>query len=249
MSKKPTLFITGNSSGLGRGLTEAYLERGWEVYGCSRRGCDIEHEALHDVRCDLADFEAVPASLEKLLGSVDQLDLVILNAGMIGEIKEMHDTSLAEIREVMDINVWSNKVILDWLHQWGRPVEQIMLVSSGASVLGNKGWGSYALSKSAVNMLARLYSHEFPETHISAVAPGLIDSAMMDYLCEEPDPDRFPAMERIRGARGTDVMPKPREAAERVAEAMPAFREFDSGSFIDIRQIQDPEQYEALMKG
>ncbi len=246
--KAEQVLVTGNSSGLGRGFTERFLEDGAEVFGCSRRGCAIDHPRLHDTRCDLADFAAIGPALDGLLADAEGLDRVILNAGIIGEIREMTETPLEDIRRVMDINVWANKVILDWLHAWGRPVKQVVLISSGASVLGNKGWGSYALSKSAVNMLARLYSHELTETHVSAVAPGLIDSAMMDYLCVEPDPERFPAMQRIREARGTATMPGPREAADRVLEALPGIREFPSGSFVDIRQILAPEEYRSLME-
>ncbi|MFO7594139.1 MAG: hypothetical protein R6X15_08870 [Pseudomonadota bacterium] len=50
------IFITGNSSGLGRGFSEYGLENGRQVYGCSRRGCVLD--AVHDVQCDLADFES-----------------------------------------------------------------------------------------------------------------------------------------------------------------------------------------------
>jgi NAD(P)-dependent dehydrogenase (short-subunit alcohol dehydrogenase family) len=46
----PKVFITGNSSGLGRGLSDACLDRGWEVYGLSRRGAGREHVRLRDVR-------------------------------------------------------------------------------------------------------------------------------------------------------------------------------------------------------
>ena len=239
------IFITGNSSGLGRGFSEYALENGWEVYGCSRRGCDLN--GVHDVQCDLADFDAVPPALDVLLGGVARLDLVILNAGILGEIKPMHETSLAELQRIMDINVWSNKVVLDWLLDAGIEVGQIVAISSGAAVLGNKGWSGYALSKASLNMLLRLYAHEFPKTHVSAIAPGLIDSSMMDYLCVEPDPEEYPALGRIREARGTEVMPKPRQAAEKVMGVVPALRDFESGSFVDIRQIIAPEEYEALM--
>ncbi len=241
------LFVTGNSSGLGWGLTEAYLARGRRVYGCSRRGCDLKGE-LRDVRCDLSDLDAIGSALGQLLADAERLELVILNAGILGEIRELSSTSLEEIRRVMDVNVWSNKVIMDWLHGWGRPVEQVVMISSGASVLGNKGWGAYALSKAALNMLAKLYAHEFPNTHIAAIAPGLIDTAMMDYLCGEVDAGAFPAMQRIRQARGTEVMPAPRPAAERLAEAIPSLRDYASGSYVDIRQILAPEEYEQLLR-
>jgi hypothetical protein len=46
----PNVFITGNSSGLGKGLSDACLDRGWEVYGLSRRGAGLKHARLRDVR-------------------------------------------------------------------------------------------------------------------------------------------------------------------------------------------------------
>lgn len=244
--KAGQLFITGNSSGLGRGLTEAYLERGWRVYGCSRRGCDLGGD-LTNVHVDLASFAAVPTALAQLLDGVERLDLVILNAGAVGEIRELTRTPLEEIRQLMDINTWANKVIMDWLHGSGVDIEQIVMVSSGAAVLGNKGWGGYALSKAALNMLARLYSHEFTTTHITAIAPGLIDTAMMDHLCNEVDTAGFPALERIRKARGTAAMPDPRTAAERLTGAFDRLRDYPSGSYVDIRRIVAPGEYEELL--
>ena len=233
----PTAFITGNSTGLGLGLTRALLARGWAVRGTSRRGCPATHPRLADARADLADFAALPAVLDRLLDGTGRLDLVILNAGILGEIRDLHETSLEDVRRIMDVNLWANKVIMDWLHASGIPVTQVVMMSSGAAVNGNRGWGGYALSKAALNMLARLYAHELPATHISAIAPGLIDSAMMDYLCEVPDPARFTALGRLRAARGTEDMPAPDEAAERVLGSLPRLLAHPSGSFVDIRRL------------
>lgn len=248
MTRTPRhLFITGNSAGLGRALAQAYLGRGWRVYGCSRRGCDLTGD-LRDAKCDLAHPDAIPPVLTSLLDGVPRLDLVILNAGVLGEIALLTQTPLAEIQRVMDVNVWANKVIMDWLHAWGRPIDQVVMISSGASVLGNKGWGAYALSKATLNMLARLYAHEFADTHISAIAPGLIDTSMMDYLCGDVDPQAFPALGRIRQARGTDAMPDPGAAAERIIGVLPELKAFESGSYVDIRQILVPDEYAQLMQ-
>ncbi len=242
------VFITGNSSGVGRGLSDACLDRGWEVYGVSRRGAGREHARLRDVRCDLSDLEAIPSALDDLLGDVDALDLVLLNAGILGEIQAMTDVSLDDLRAIMEVNVWANKVILDWLHERELPVRQIVAISSGAGVVGNRGWAGYALSKAALNMLIRLYSHELPGTHLSALAPGLVDSEMMDYLCVEPDPGEFPTLERIRQARGTEKMPGPREAAERILEVLPEVLSNPSGDYVDLRQMLAPEEYEELLR-
>ena len=240
------LLITGNSSGLGYALTRHYLDQNWRVYGCSRRGCDGLGGFLGDMRCDLTDLEAIPLCLEELLGAAEKLDLVILNAGILGEIRDISETSLPDIRRIMDINVWSNKLILDWLIHSGPDVAQIIMISSGASVLGNRGWGGYALSKSALNMLAKLYAHEMPGTHIVSLAPGLIDSDMMTYLCEEADAVRFPALKRLREARGSEAMQTPAEAAGNIASVVEELRGFESGSFVDIRQILAPDLYASL---
>jgi NAD(P)-dependent dehydrogenase (short-subunit alcohol dehydrogenase family) len=95
-------------------------------------------------------------------------------------------------------------------------------------------------------MLAKLYAHEMPDTHIVSLAPGLIDSDMMTYLCEQADADKFPALERLRKARGSEAMQTPAEAAENIASVVKELRRFESGSFIDIRQILAPDLYASL---
>lgn len=234
-----TVLITGNSSGLGRGLTEVYLEKGWEVYGVSRRGCSGLPGKLKDIHCDLTDFDAVPLAMETLLMGIGHLDVVFLNAGILGRMQDMADSRLEDIRQVMDANVWSNKVLLDWLLKSGIRIDQIVLISSGAAVNGNRGWGAYSISKAALNMLTQLYAHEFHHTHLSALAPGLVDTAMQDVLCDpaQVDADRFPSVTRLRAARHSTDMPQPRQAAQLIIDALPQLKQLASGSFADIRSI------------
>jgi len=242
-----TAFVTGTSSGLGRGLAEYLLGLGWVVYGCSRRGCDLP--GIHDRMIDLTDQQAVPDGLNDLLAGAEGLDLVVLNAGVLGDIRDLVDTPVDDLKRVMETNVWSNKLVMDWLHGWGRPLAQIVMISSGAAVLGNRGWGGYALSKATLNMLAKLYANEFERTHVSALAPGIIDTAMMDYLCEQADADRFPALGRLRQARATGQMPDPLGAAARIVSVLPDLREWPSGSFVDVREILEPEEYARIFNG
>ena len=239
-----TAFVTGTSSGLGHGLAEYLGQHNWRVYGCSRRGCDLPK--VRDCLCDLTDYARLPAALNALLADAASLDLVILNAGILGEIRRLTATPLDDLKAVMEVNVWANKAVLDWLSAWGKPIHQIVMISSGAAVLGNKGWGGYALSKAALNMLARLYAHELPQTHIAAVAPGIIDTAMMAHLCEQADVEAFPALQRLRQARGTAAMPGPLRAAERLISVLPRLRDRPSGSFLDVREFLDPVAYAQL---
>ncbi len=234
-----TVFITGNSSGIGRALTERYLASGWKVCGLSRRGYGAAGPKLKDVRCDLADLDSIPQALDHLLSGIRRLELVILNAGVLGQIRDLSDTPLTDLRRVMDINVWANKVILDYLLRTEMGIGQIVMISSGAAVNGNRGWGSYSLSKATLNMLAKLYAYEFPDTHITALAPGLVDTAMQDYLCdnEKVDAQCYPSVVKLRRARGTQAMPTPDEAAVQISARLPELLDHPSGAFLDIRSM------------
>ncbi len=231
------ILITGVSSGLGRGLAEAYLDRGDHVYGCSRRVPDdlVEKGMRHQV-IDLTDAEAGPAALRELVAGVDPWRSVYLNAGRLGEIRDMKDTPLEDLRLTMEINVWSNKWILDGLFE-SATVREVIAISSGASVSGSRGWNGYSVSKAALNMFVKLYAGERPETHFTALAPGLVDSGMQDYLTSLPPDDRFAPLEILREAKGTDKMPDGRTCAEKIIASLPKIREGESGGYADIRKL------------
>ena len=230
-------LVTGNSSGLGLGFTRVLLQQGAQVYGMSRRGCP-EAGVAGDAQVDLADFDATARAINTLLDGVESLDLVILNAGLLGHMQRMQDAPMEELRRLMDVNAFANKVILDTLLRREIRVGQIVAMSSGASVSGHAGWSGYSLSKAALNMMMQLYAHEFPgQTLINSLAPGLIDTTMQDYLCAEPDAEAFPTLQRLRAARGTEDMPDPETAAAKILEVLPQLRNTTRGSFVDIRQL------------
>jgi len=233
-------LITGNSSGLGRAFSESLLQQGGEVYGFSRRGCDITHSNLHDARIDMGDLDQLHAGLSRLLEGVTHLDCVILNAGILGEIEPMQSLDIQRLKKLMDINVWSNKLLLDYLFAQSVRVDQVVAISSGAAVNGNKGWGAYSLSKATLNMLIKLYAAEVPDTHFISLAPGLVDTRMQDYLCDpqQVDEQSFPSVKKLRAARGTEAMPTAQAAAKNMLAGLPRFKnELASGSFVDMRSL------------
>jgi len=235
---KRNILITGVSSGLGYGLAKVYLELGANVYGCSRR-CpqDLVEQGLHFQSIDLADELTGTRALEQLIGSIQQLDLVILNAGKLGQIRDMAETPLADLRETMEINVWANKWILDTLFCASRQVKQVIAISSGASLSGSRGWNGYSVSKAALNMLVKLYAGEQLKTHFTSLAPGLIDSAMQDYLTNLPADDRYTPLEILKAAKGTERMPDGETCARKIIDALPVLLEKDSGGYVDIRKL------------
>ena len=232
------VFITGVSSGLGYGLSKLFLEGGPEVYGCSRRVPEeLLEKGMSFVPVDLAAGENGSGAVQQLLEKAGSLDLVILNAAKLGQIRDMADTPLCDLRETMEINVFSNKWLLDVLFSGGRRVEQVVAISSGASQSGSRGWNGYSLSKAALNMLIKLYAGEYRETHFCSLAPGLIDTAMQDYLTGLPADARYAPLQVLKDAKGTDQMPDGESCARRLISLFPDLMDLPSGDYADIRRL------------
>lgn len=233
-----TILITGVSSGLGHGLAECYLQTGATVYGCSRREPkDLVKAGLKFTPVNLEDEGIGRPAFESLITVVPHFDIVVLNAGKLGEIRDMGDSPLEDLRETMEINVWANKWILDTLFAGGRSIKQVVGISSGASLSGSRGWNGYSLSKAALNMLMKLYAGERPDTHFSALAPGLVDTAMQDYLTNLPEDERYAPLEILKAAKGTEKMPDGETCAKMLIEAFPKLLERESGEYADIRKM------------
>ena len=72
---------------------------------------------------DLAETDRIRDGIREFLGATERLDLVLLNAGVLAQIKDLRDTSLEEISVVMNVNVWANKLIYDTLLEMQIQVE------------------------------------------------------------------------------------------------------------------------------
>ncbi len=233
------ILITGTGKGLGSGLALHYLEKEHTVYGISRqRNKKLEnYKEFHFLAQDLSEFEEMKESIPDFLKETKELDLAVLNAGILPEIKDLKDCSLEDIKRVMDINVWSNKILIDLLFENLEKITQIAAVSSGASVYGSRGWNSYSISKAALNMLIKIYSKEHENTHFCSIAPGLIDTNMQDYIYSRPDDPRFESLYKLKEAKRTGEMPTIDEAARTLAKSLEISLSEESGSFLDVREM------------
>ena len=234
-----TIFITGIHTGLGKALTQAFLDAGADVFAVSRRRpADLNNsDRLRFCALDLSETDQIRDRIKEFLRTTKQLDLVLLNAGMLAEIKDLSDTSLAEIAAVMDVNVWANKVIYDSMRELHIANSQLVAISSGAAFNGSGGWGAYSMSKSALNLMFRVYAHENPDTHFACLAPGLVHTRMLDRVCSLDVDERYPAVGRIKSALGTDRMQTPSQAATRLMDTFPQLLEYPTGAYVDIREM------------
>ncbi len=234
------IFLTGVSSGIGHALAGAYLDQGAQVFGTSRRTPQdlLKRSGFSFESLDLLNAPAVEPTLKRLLAEVDRLELAILNAGILGQFGDLQEADFDDLRATMQVNVWANQLILNALSAQKLVIDQVVAISSGASLNGNRGWSGYAISKAALNMLMKLHAQEKTSTHFCALAPGLIETAMQDQLQALPDDQRYPSLQRLRSRRGTSEMPNPRAAAEKL---IPIFaqlpRSVTSGDYADIRQL------------
>ncbi len=232
------VLITGTSSGIGNGLAKEYLKRGAHVWGISRhQPLNLMTENYHHLELDLCDYEKGEKLLPSFLSAVNHFDIVILNAGVLGDIKWMKEIPLEAMKQVMEVNVWSNKFLLDWLFAANKSITQVLGISSGASLRSTPGWGAYSLSKAGLNMLMNIYAKEQSQTHFTAFAPGLVDTKIQDHIWSIKEVDKYPTIKRIQDARYTNTMPTPDIAAPMLIEGFEKCLRLDNGSFIDVRNM------------
>jgi len=228
------IFITGVGSGLGLALAKKYLEIGERVYAVGR---DLPPQLdaypnFFFFPYDLWETFTLKAQISEFVSN-HHFDIAILNAGILGEIKTLKETTVEAIRMVMDVNVWANKELIDTLDEFST-VKQIVGFSSGAAVNGSKGWGAYSLSKSSLNMLINVYAKELPHIHFTALAPGVIRTPMVEHILEEVDRSTYPSAQRL--AEGPILSPE--QAALNLISVFDKLLGYESGSFIDIRSME-----------
>jgi benzil reductase ((S)-benzoin forming) len=230
-----SFFITGASRGLGKAFVEYYLQAGHDVYalGQSQQEVYYAYEAV-----DIADTKALEDALTTLLDGVEHLDMMVLNAGILGRIQDISSCELERLKHEMDVNMWANKVILDFVISQGITVKQVIAISSGASVNGSLGWNGYSLSKAALNMLMKLYASEMKNTHLCALAPGLVKTDMLTGILEgEHDTKKYTSVQSLRDSDAAGQVYSPEVVVQSIFDKMAQILECESGSFVDIRNI------------
>lgn len=229
--KKKSVLITGCSSGLGLALCKVYLKKGYTVYGIARNNPKIKNKDFIFKKCDLSKIDTIKSKLKPFFKTLPKLQFVYLNAGTLGPIQSMQKLTSKEIQKTLDLNVFANKELLDMLCQ--HQVKHIIAISSGAAVNGSFGWGGYSLSKASLNMLINLYAKEMLDTHLLAIAPGVIETPMTDIIRFELDDTQFPSAKILKNG----IIQTPKEAAKKLFQLNNQLKNFSSGDFIDIRKI------------
>lgn len=236
------VLITGTSSGIGYALAKEFLENGATVYGISYRlNRNLnKYSCYHHLAHDMEDHTGLQEKMNTFLSDIKTLDLVILNGGIKPDISGISKTSVDEITKVMKINVWANKVIIDTLLETMTGLYQVVAISSGSFINNIAGWNAYTLSKSMLSALMKLYSSEVPDTHFSAIAPGVFYTELEETVSDSFDYKEYPLPSKLKNIKAKDQLTEPEYAANYLVEAMGIVLQKESGLFMDVKELLYP---------
>jgi len=174
-----TWFITGASSGFGRELAEAVLERGDAVVAAARSTDSLTElgpdERLLAVRLDVTDpkqrEEAVAAALDRF----GRIDVLVNNAGrtQVGAVEETTDE---ELRSLFDLHFFApaalTRLVLPHMREQG--IGAIVQMSSVGGQVTAPGFGAYCATKFALEGLSETLQAEVADfgVHTLIVEPG-----------------------------------------------------------------------------
>jgi NAD(P)-dependent dehydrogenase (short-subunit alcohol dehydrogenase family) len=190
-------LVTGASAGIGEATALRFAAEGAAVALLARRRHElervaegIEHAAV--LPTDVSDHAAVVRALDAAEQALGPVDIVVSAAGVIGP------TSLEE----MTAAVWGETVAINLsgsfyvgreagLRMRERGGGHIVNIASDLAFTAMPGYTDYCASKAGVVGLTRGLAVELaPTVLVNAVAPGPVDTPMMDReLASSGDPD------------------------------------------------------------
>jgi len=159
-----------------------------------------------------------------------------LNAGTLGPIKKTNLIRQSIIKNNLDINLFSNKIIIDFLINNKINFKSLIAISSGASINTKYGWFTYALSKVSLRFLIENYALENKKLHFINYNPGLIETKMQKKL-RSIDSKIIPSVKIFKDLYNLHKIQNPHEASINLFNNLDFLLRQKSGSYIDSRKI------------
>ena len=223
-------LVTGASRGIGAATAEALAEAGAHVILVARNGQSLEavEERIHEAggSATIAPLDLTDGtSIGKLAGAVAErwkaLDILILNAAMLGSLTPVQDLDPKEFSRLLSLNLLANQAMIAAFDPLLRAAAQaeIVALTSSVGATPRAFWGGYGASKAALETLIGAYADETAFTgriRIHIIDPGATRTRMRSLAFPGEEPDSV----------------KPPEA---VAEAIVERLQSDAGSGEKIR--------------
>ena len=230
-------LVTGGSGGIGAAVCRRLAADGRHVYVHARsRLAQAEKLAAEIVASggsaaavafDVAEREKTEAALQKMLES-GPIQIVVNNAG-IHDDAVMPGMRPEQWSRVIDVSLngffnVTQPLLMPMIGtRWGR----IVNVSSVAALAGNRGQTNYAAAKAGLHGATKALALELASRGITvnAVAPGIIDSGMMESVFSQDAIEKLVPMNRA----GT-----PQEVADLIGFLASEQAAYISGQIISI---------------
>jgi 3-hydroxybutyrate dehydrogenase len=181
-----TAVITASTRSIGRAIADAYVAHGANVVVSGRdpakgQRCLDEMGAGAQaifVACDATKREEVEALVDTAIAHYGQLDILVLNAGGVGQTAGVMDMTDEEWQYELDLNLnhtfWGMRRALP--HMVARGTGRVIAISSVEGKLGKPGIPGYVANKHAINGLVKSAAHEVGTTGVTvnAICPGIV---------------------------------------------------------------------------
>lgn len=204
-------LITGASRGIGRTLAKHFAEQGAHLILTARTQGALEelddelrsagHEAPTLVPCDLTDFNVIDQIGAAIYERFQKLDVLVGNAGTLGTLAPIAHIEPKEWQQVLDINLTANWRLIRSMDPLLKASDagRAIFVSSSVGHEPRSYWGSYAVSKAALEMTAGIYAEECNKTNIKVnlINPGGTRTDMRAEAMPGENPETVKSPEAI----------------------------------------------------
>ena len=203
-------LVTGASRGIGAATAEALAANGAHVILTARTAAALEEveERIHAAGgaatiapMDLTESDHIAKLAEAVAGRWGSLDLLVLNAAMLGSLSPVEHLDPKELARVFALNVHANQALIAAFDPLLRRSAKADIVGITSSVGGEPRafWGGYGASKAAFDTLLGAYADETAHAgkmRVLVLDPGATRTRMrqLAFPGEEPETLKGPEM-------------------------------------------------------
>ncbi len=176
--------VTGASRGIGASTAEALAAAGAHVVLTARTegGLEEVESRIHAAGgtatiapLDLSDGDGIDRLAQAIGGRWGRLDILVLNAAMLGDLMPLAHVPPAQFDKIMALNVGAQYRLIRAFDPLLRaaPQGRLIAVTSSVATSPRAYWGPYAASKAALEALVDTYGQEV--RNVSAVRTAVLD--------------------------------------------------------------------------
>ena len=198
-------LVTGASRGIGYQAAKALAAEGAHVIAVARTIGALE-ELDDEIQAAGGTATLTPLDLkqgdliDKIGGAVAErwgkLDILVGNAGILGELAPMHHVSPKVWDEVIAVNLTANWRLIRAFDPLLRRASagRALFISATLGHVPRAYWGAYAVSKAGLDMMIRTYAEELDGTslRVNLLNPGRTRTAMRAKAMPGEDPETLP---------------------------------------------------------